>query len=147
MISIKEIYNLLPHRYPFLLVDRVLDIKLGENIVAVKNVTMNEPHFTGHFPDSPIMPGVLIIEALAQAAGILVAKTMELSKEGKSVYLTTIENAKFRKLVQPGDVLELHVSIKQQRSFMWKFSGKAIVAGEIVTESDFSAIIQNKEVS
>jgi 3-hydroxyacyl-[acyl-carrier-protein] dehydratase len=147
MISIKEIYNLLPHRYPFLLVDRVLNIKLGENIVAVKNVTMNEPHFTGHFPDSPIMPGVLIIEALAQAAGILVAKTMELSKEGKSVYLTTIENAKFRKLVQPGDVLELHVSIKQQRSFMWKFSGKAIVAGEIVTESDFSAIIQNKEVS
>ncbi len=147
MIGAKEICNLLPHRYPFLLVDKVIDIKLGEFIIAVKNVTINEPHFTGHFPENPIMPGVLIVEALAQAAGILVAKTMETSKEGKSVYLTTIENAKFRKLVQPGDVLELHVSIKQHRSFMWKFSGKAVVDGEVVTESNFSAIIQNKEVS
>ena len=142
MNDINEILQLLPHRYPFLLVDKVLDIKVGEKIIAVKNVTMNEPHFTGHFPSQPVMPGVLIVEALAQAAGILVAKTLGVSKDNRSVYLTSIEDAKFRKLVQPGDVLELDVEIKQNRKFMWKFTGKAFVEGKIVAESNFSAMIQ-----
>jgi len=147
MIDIAEIFTLLPHRYPFLLIDKVIEIKPGEQIIAIKNVTINEPHFNGHFPNHPVMPGVLIIEALAQAAGILVAKTLGISKEGRSVYLTTIENAKFRKIVTPGDVLELNVSIQQNRRFMWKFSGKALVSGQVVAEGLFSAVIQDKEVT
>jgi 3-hydroxyacyl-[acyl-carrier-protein] dehydratase len=147
MIDIAEIFTLLPHRYPFLLIDKVIEIKPGEQIIAIKNVTINEPHFNGHFPNHPVMPGVLIIEALAQAAGILVAKTLGISKEGRSVYLTTIDNAKFRKIVTPGDVLELNVSIQQNRRFMWKFSGKALVSGQVVAEGLFSAVIQDKEVT
>jgi 3-hydroxyacyl-[acyl-carrier-protein] dehydratase len=147
MIDIAEIFTLLPHRYPFLLIDKVIEIKPGEQIIAIKNVTINEPHFNGHFPNHPVMPGVLIIEALAQAAGILVAKTLGISKEGRSVYLTTIDNAKFRKIVIPGDVLELNVSIQQNRRFMWKFSGKALVSGQVVAEGLFSAVIQDKEVT
>ena len=144
MNDINEILKILPHRYPFLLVDKILNVEAGKKIVAVKNVSVNEPQFTGHFPNQPIMPGVLIVEALAQAAGILVAKSLDISKEGRSVYLTSIENAKFRKIVQPGDVLELKVEVKQNRGFMWKFYGQAMVNGQLVAESSFSAVIQDK---
>jgi 3-hydroxyacyl-[acyl-carrier-protein] dehydratase len=143
MKNINEILKILPHRYPFLMVDKILEIEPGKTILAAKNVSINEPHFTGHFPNQPIMPGVLIVEALAQAAGILVAKTLGISKEGRSVYLTGIENAKFRKMVQPGDILHLKVEIKQHRGPLWKFQGQALVEGELVAESSFSAVIQN----
>jgi 3-hydroxyacyl-[acyl-carrier-protein] dehydratase len=142
--DIKEILKILPHRYPFLLVDKILDVELGKKIIAVKNVSINEPQFNGHFPDQPIMPGVLIIEALAQAAGLLVAKSLDITKDGKSIYLTGIESAKFRHPVQPGDILELRVEVIQNRGPMWKFSGKALVEDRIVSESSFLALIQDK---
>ena len=147
-MKIDEILKLLPHRYPFLLVDKVKSLDLDKkNIVAIKNVTFNEPHFTGHFPSLPVMPGVLIVEALAQAGGILAAKIFLDSKEDKSVLLTTIENAKFKKMVQPGDVLELDVSIVSSRNIssgmMCKFIGKAFVETEVASEASFSAMVKN----
>ena len=149
-INIAEILDLLPHRYPFLLVDKVssLDVE-KQNILAIKNVTCNEPHFAGHFPSLPVMPGVLIVEALAQAGGILAAKVLVDSQDGKSVLLTTIDNAKFKKMVQPGDVLELDVSIESSRkigsSMMYKFSGKAFVEKQLVAAASFSAVFGNKQ--
>ena len=147
-ISIADILNLLPHRYPFLLVDKVKSLDVDKkNIVAIKNVTFNEPHFTGHFPSFPVMPGVLIVEALAQSGGILAAKILIDSNKDKSVLLTTIENTKFKKVVEPGDVLELDVSIESTRnvgaSIMCKFSGRALVDNKLAAEASFSALIKN----
>ncbi len=143
MMNIIEIMKHLPHRYPFLLVDRILEVSPGENIVAIKNVTFNEPFFQGHFPGQPIMPGVLIIEALAQTAGMLAFSS---GVTGKSVYFMSIEKAKFRRPVVPGDQLRLEVKVLQQRGTVWKFSGAAVVDGKVVSEADFTAMLADKEI-
>ena len=142
-IDILEIMTMLPHRYPFLLVDRVLEYELNKSILGIKNVTFNEPHFTGHFPNKPIMPGVLIIEAMAQLSAILVAKSMSSHKE-KDVFFMSIEGAKFRKSVQPGDTMYIYAELKQNRSSVWKFFANAAVDKEIVAESTFTAMVKDR---
>ncbi|NWF76055.1 MAG: 3-hydroxyacyl-ACP dehydratase FabZ [Nitrospirae bacterium] len=144
MIDIKEIQKLLPHRYPFLLVDRILDMEPGVKITGIKNVTINEEFFQGHFPGYPIMPGVLIIEAMAQVAGILAFRSG--ATIGKSVYFMSIEKAKFRKPVVPGDQLKLEVSVIQHRGNVWKFSGHAIVDDKVTAEAEFTAMVSEKEI-
>ncbi|ABV72960.1 (3R)-hydroxymyristoyl-(acyl carrier protein) dehydratase [Rickettsia canadensis str. McKiel] len=143
MMDITEIMNLIPHRYPFLLVDRVLEIDLNKSILGIKNVTVNEPQFTGHFPARPVMPGVLMVEAMAQLAAILVAKSLG-STKNKEVFLMTIENSKFRRIVQPGDTMHIHTVIDQQRANVWKFSSTVKIEGEITAESKFTAMIKDK---
>ncbi|MDG1436448.1 MAG: 3-hydroxyacyl-ACP dehydratase FabZ [Rickettsiaceae bacterium] len=142
-IDIKEIMSIIPHRYPFLLVDRVTEIKLNESIVGIKNVTANEPQFTGHFPGRPVMPGVLIIEAMAQISAVLVAKSME-TTEDKEVFFMSIDESKFRKVVEPGDSLILYASIVQSRGAVWKFKARAEVEGAVAAESTFTAMVKNK---
>ncbi|OHE55368.1 MAG: 3-hydroxyacyl-[acyl-carrier-protein] dehydratase FabZ [Thermodesulfovibrio sp. RBG_19FT_COMBO_42_12] len=144
MMDIKEIQKLLPHRYPFLLVDRIIDIEPGIKAVGIKNVTINEEFFQGHFPGHPIMPGVLIIEALAQVAGVLAFRSG--ISEGKSVYFMSIDKAKFRKPVVPGDQLRLEISILQQRGNVWKFSGNAVVEEKVVAEAEFTAMVTDREI-
>lgn len=143
-MNINEIMQYLPHRYPFLLVDRIIDIQPGESIVGIKNVTINEPFFQGHFPGQPIMPGVLIIEAMAQVAGIAAFSS---GMEGKAVYFMSIEKAKFRRPVVPGDQLRLEIKVLQQRGNVWKFSGSATVEGKLASEADFTAMVTDKEIS
>lgn len=140
-IDIKRIMKMIPHRYPILLVDRILEIMPGESAVALKNVTMNEPHFMGHFPDHPVMPGVLIIEAMAQTAAVVVVEDMGKEAEGKTVLFMTIDNAKFRRQVVPGDSLHLHVTKVQSRGAVWKFKGVAKVDGQVCAEANFGAMI------
>lgn len=140
-IDIIGILKMLPHRYPLLLVDRVKEIVLGESAVGIKNVTMNEPQFQGHFPGRPIMPGVMIVESMAQTAGILVVKSMHAEGTGKQVLFMTIDNARFRAPVTPGDVMHIKVVKKQQRGPVWKFSGIVEVEGKKVAEADFAAMI------
>lgn len=142
ILDINEIMSLIPHRYPFLLIDRVLEINTN-SIVGIKNITMNEPQFTGHFPGMPIMPGVLIIEAMAQLSAVLVARSMNTTKD-KQVYFMSIESAKFRKAVVPGDSMLIYSQIDQSRSQVWKFSARAEVDGEIVSESKFTAMVKLK---
>ena len=131
----------LPHRFPMLLVDRVEELVEGEKIVAVKAVTFNEPFFQGHFPGRPIMPGVLIVEALAQAAGVLAVETLGLAGSGKLVYFMAIEEAKFRKPVEPGCLLRLEVAFVQRRATVCKFEGRALVDGEVAAQVKFTAMI------
>ncbi|NDB83597.1 MAG: 3-hydroxyacyl-[acyl-carrier-protein] dehydratase FabZ [Alphaproteobacteria bacterium] len=146
MMNIQEIMKLIPHRYPFLLVDKVISISNNSLITGIKNVTINEPYFVGHFPDNPVMPGVLIIEAMAQVSGLLVAHILQLSTEqNRQVILMSINNAKFRKIVKPGDVLELNSSITQNRGNVWKFSANAKVEGSIVAECELMAMIRGEE--
>ncbi len=145
IINIEKIIKSLPHRYPILLVDKVVELEVGKKIVAIKNVTFNEPHFLGHFPDHPIMPGVLIIEALAQAGALMVTSAPDFKAEDKLVYFMSIDGAKFRKPVVPGDVLELHVEAVQNRGAVWKLSATAIVDGQKVSEAQLSAMIVDKE--
>ncbi len=136
-LDILQILEHLPHRYPFLLVDRVVDFEAGKFLHAYKNVTMNEPFFQGHFPHHPVMPGVLIMEALAQAAGILSFKTMgELPSDDSVFYFVGIDNARFKKPVLPGDQLHLHVEIDRHKRGIWKYKAQAKVDGEIVAEAD-----------
>jgi 3-hydroxyacyl-[acyl-carrier-protein] dehydratase len=144
IININEIINLIPHRYPFLLLDKVTKIELGKSIVGLKNVTYNEPQFTGHFPNIPIMPGVLIIEAMAQLSAVLIAKTLNINSENKMVYFMSIENAKFRKVVTPGDSIIMECSILQSRSNVWKFYGESKVENEVVAEANFTAMIRDR---
>ena len=139
--DITKILKALPHRYPMLLVDRVEELVKGESISAIKAVTFNEDFFQGHFPGRPIMPGVLQIEALAQAAGILGIETMDLADSGKLVYFMAIENAKFRAPVEPGCLLKLDVNFTQQRSKICKFEGKASVDGKVTCDVNFTAMI------
>ncbi len=141
ILNSAEIMSLIPHRYPFLLIDKVVELKANDSIIAVKNVTVNEPQFTGHFPSKPIMPGVLIIEAMAQASAILVARSLE-PKEGREVYFMSIDSAKFRKVVEPGDTVYIHAKIEQSRAHVWKFSAKAMVDGAVVSESNFTAMVK-----
>ncbi len=144
-INIEKILKSLPHRYPMLLVDKVIELEINKKIIAVKNVTFNEPHFMGHFPDHPIMPGVLIIEALAQAGALMVTCAPNFNAEDKLVYFMSIENAKFRKPVIPGDVLELHVEVIQNRGNVWKLSAIAKVDDVKVSEAQLSAMIVDKK--
>jgi len=143
MMNINEIMQHLPHRYPFLLVDRIIDLQPGKGITGIKNVTFNEPFFQGHFPGQPIMPGVLIIEAMAQVAGIAAFSS---DMEGKAVYFMSIEKAKFRRPVVPGDQLRLEIKVLQHRGNVWKFSGAATVDGKLASEADFTAMVTDKEI-
>ncbi|RJG49073.1 3-hydroxyacyl-ACP dehydratase FabZ [Motilimonas pumila] len=135
-LQIQEIMDLLPHRYPFLLVDRVLDYKSGETLHGIKNVSFNEPQFTGHFPNTPVFPGVMILEAMAQATGILAFATYGKPKDNELYFLASIDNARFRKPVVPGDQLELFVDYLKERRGMGKFACTAKVAGEVVCSAD-----------
>lgn len=137
--DIQTIMELLPHRYPFILVDRILDLVPGEKITALKNVTINEPFFQGHFPTYPIMPGVLIVEAMAQAAGILALESMPAEKHGQPVFFMGLDKAKFRKPVLPGDQLLLEVQILKFRSKIVKASAKALVEDSVAAEAELTA--------
>ena len=141
IINISEIKRLIPHRYPFLFIDFVTSVRLGESAVGVKNVSINEPFFQGHFPMEPFMPGVLIVEALAQTAAVLVAKTLNTIDNNLLVYFMSMNNTKFRKLVKPGDNMELKVMVLQSRRKIWKFHGEAYVRDEIMAEADFTAMM------
>ena len=140
-LDVKRVMAALPHRYPMLLVDRVEQIVPGQSISAIKAVTINEGFFQGHFPGRPIMPGVLIIEALAQAAGVLAVESLNLANSGKLVYFMAIENAKFRQPVEPGVLLKLEVEFVQKRTTVCKFAGRATIDGKIAAEAQFTAMI------
>lgn len=142
MIDINGIQNLLPHRYPFLMVDRITELEPNAKAVGIKNVTVNEPFFQGHFPGNPIMPGVLIVEAMAQIAGVLAFGS---GVQGNAVFFMSIEKAKFRKPVVPGDQLKMEIKVLQQRGNVWKFSGTAKVDEKVVSEADFTAMVLTKE--
>jgi len=144
MMDIKWIQNFLPHRYPFLLVDRVIEIDPGKKAVGIKNVTMNEEFFQGHFPGNPIMPGVLIIEAMAQLAGVLAFNSG--ANKGTSVYFLSIEKAKFRRPVVPGDQIKLEITVSQHRGNVWKFSGSAVVEEKVAAEAEFTAMVTDREI-
>jgi 3-hydroxyacyl-[acyl-carrier-protein] dehydratase len=136
-MNINEVKNFLPHRYPFLLIDRVLDIEVGKSLTAIKNISFNEPQFTGHFPSQPIMPGVLIIEALAQATGILAFKSeVGRPQEGQIYMLVGVDNARFKKIVEPGDQLKLVVEVLTVKRGIWKFKGVAYVDDKVVTSAE-----------
>lgn len=138
--DISLIQRILPHRYPFLLVDKVRDIVVNDHCVGIKCVTMNEPQFTGHFPGMPVFPGVLIIEAMAQTSGILVGVSMDLIDKNAAVFFMSVDGVKFRRKVGPGDVLELHVKALRSGGRVWKFEGRAMVDGQLVCEAQFSAM-------
>jgi 3-hydroxyacyl-[acyl-carrier-protein] dehydratase len=142
--NIAQIMRAIPHRYPFLLIDRVVDIVVGESAVGVKNVSINENFFQGHFPSEPVMPGVLLIESMAQTAAVLVVATLGPDAEGKLVYFMSIEGAKFRRPVVPGDQVMVHVTKVQRRMNVWKFSGQAKVDGQIVAEATYAAMIRDR---
>lgn len=144
-LDVVEIMKMIPHRYPILLVDRLVDYEEGERAVGLKNVTMNEPHFMGHFPGMPVMPGVLIVEAMAQTSAILVVKTLGDEARGKIVYFMTIDNARFRKPVVPGDSLYIHVTKIKQRGPVWKFDGVAKVGDTVCAEATFSAMLTDQD--
>lgn len=143
-IDINGIMGMIPHRYPFLLVDKVIDLVADERAVGVKCVTIAEPHFQGHFPVRPVMPGVLIIEAMAQTSAVLVAHTLAGEAADKLVYFMSIDGARFRKPVVPGDVLHIHVVKKQTRGPVWKFEGKAMVGDTVVADATFAAMLVDK---
>ena len=143
-IDLMKVMELIPHRYPFLMIDRVVDIVLDKSAVGIKNVTANEPQFQGHFPQQPVMPGVLIIEAMAQTAAVLVVSTLGDAAAGKLVYLMTIDNARFRKPVTPGDILQLNVVKLRSRGAVWKFTCEARVGDNIVAEAIISAMIMDR---
>ncbi|MBU0859272.1 MAG: 3-hydroxyacyl-ACP dehydratase FabZ [Alphaproteobacteria bacterium] len=142
-IDVLRIMEMIPHRYPFLLVDRIVEFVPGERAVGLKNVSMNEPHFQGHFPSMPVMPGVLIVEAMAQTAAIMVVNTLGKESEGKLVYFMSIDEARFRKPVVPGDSLYIHVSKIQNRRNVWKFKGEAKVGDTLCAEATFGAMIMD----
>ena len=145
MMDIQQIQQLLPHRYPFLLVDRVVEIVPGQKLVAYKNVTMNEEFFNGHFPGHPVMPGVLILEALAQATAILAYKTETMDPSRKVTYLMGVDGARFRKPVLPGDRLQLEIEVVRHKGAVWKTKGLATVDGARVAEGEFLATVVDKD--
>ncbi len=147
MIDIVEIQKILPHRYPFLLIDRVTEVKEEESLIGYKNVTIGDPVFQGHFPGHPIYPGVMILEGMAQAGGILAFKSMNITEEeiqNKVVYFMSIDNAKFRNPVRPGDKLEYRLSVKKRRGNIWMLRGEAFVDDALVSEADLKAMIVDK---
>jgi 3-hydroxyacyl-[acyl-carrier-protein] dehydratase len=143
VIDINRIMQMIPHRYPFLMVDRVEDVRRNESAVGIKNVTINEPFFQGHFPSRPVMPGVLIIEAMAQTSAVLVVETLGEKAEGKLVYFMSVENARFRKPVGPGDQLHIHVFKERSRGNVWKFRSEAKVNEILVAEASYAAMIMD----
>jgi len=145
LMDVTAIEKILPHRYPFLLVDRVLSLEPMKTLVAVKGVTVNEPFFAGHFPGHPVMPGVLILEALAQAAALLAKASMANDPGDKVTYLMAIDNARFRKPVVPGDRIELRVEVVKHKGAVWKEKGVAYVDGEVVAEAEFMAMLVDRE--
>jgi len=140
-VELDMIQRMIPHRFPFLFIDRVKDIRVGDSAVGVKNVTINEPHFQGHFPDKPVMPGVMIVEAMAQTAAVLISQTLNLVDKDPLVYFLTMDKFRFRNMVVPGDQLELHVKIIRGRGKIWKLWGEGKVDGKIASEGEFSAMI------
>ncbi|MGH1377381.1 MAG: 3-hydroxyacyl-ACP dehydratase FabZ [Alphaproteobacteria bacterium] len=144
-IDINGIMDMIPHRYPILLIDRILELESGESATSLKNVTINEPHFNGHFPGFPVMPGVLIIEAMAQTSALVVVDFLGKEAEGKVVYFMTIDSARFRKPVTPGDSMHVHVEKIQSRGPVWKFKGVATVDGKVCAEAKFSAMITDTQ--
>ncbi len=143
--DIQMIQRIIPHRYPFLLIDRVVDIDGAQTATGLKNVTFNEPHFQGHFPGTPIMPGVTIIEAMAQTAAVMVGVAQDLADQEFLIYFMAIDKAKFRRKVIPGDVLKLHVETQRGGSKIWKFKGRAEVDDELAAEAEFTAMIDMPE--
>ncbi len=139
--DIKQIMDLLPHRYPFLLIDKIIDIDREKSGTGIKNVTINEPFFQGHFPDNPVMPGVLIIEAMAQTAGVISMMSGDDADKSRLVYFMSIDKAKFRAPVLPGDTLHLHLSLLRKRGPVGKFEGRAMVSGKLVSEAEITAMI------
>lgn len=140
-IDIERIMAMIPHRYPFLMIDRVTDIIPGKSAIGIKSVSVNEPHFQGHFPRRKVMPGVLIIEAMAQTAAVLVVATLGVEAEGKLVYFISVDNARFRKPVVPGDSLHIHIATRQNRGRVWKFDCQAKVDGVLTSEATIGAMI------
>jgi 3-hydroxyacyl-[acyl-carrier-protein] dehydratase len=141
-VDINKILAVLPHRYPFLMIDRLIEIRGGQSGIGIKNVTINEPHFQGHFPNNPVFPGVLLIEGMAQTGGVLCIISLGSTKP-KTVYFMTVDKAKFRKPVVPGDTVEYHMSLMTQRRNMWWYRGEAKVNGKIVAEAEVSAMISD----
>ena len=142
-LDVERIMKMIPHRYPFLMIDRVVDAVPDVSAVGIKNVTINEPYFQGHFPQRPVMPGVLIIEAMAQTAAVLVVYTLGPDAEGKLVYFMTVDSARFRRPVTPGDTLHIHVRKERNRGPVWKFSAEAKVDGTLVAEATYAAMIMD----
>lgn len=145
VMDVREIEKYIPHRYPMLLVDKILELEEGKRVVAIKNVSANEWFFPGHFPGNPVMPGVLLVEAMAQASGVLAVKSMKKDKK-VTTYFMSIDKAKFRKPVFPGDQLRLEVDVTRTRGTVWKFSGKAYVGEQIVAETNITAMVTEKEL-
>lgn len=145
-VDIIALMKLLPHRYPFLLIDRIVDINGDESATGIKNVTVNEPHFTGHFPEMPVMPGVLIVEAMAQTAGAICIRKVGIGGN-PLVYFMTIDNAKFRRPVVPGDRLEIHVKKLKQRGNIWRFACEATVDGARAAEAEISAMLTHRDAA
>ncbi|MDJ0948449.1 MAG: 3-hydroxyacyl-ACP dehydratase FabZ [Alphaproteobacteria bacterium] len=145
VLDIHRIMELIPHRYPFLLIDRIVDIVPDVSCTGIKNVTINEPHFQGHFPSQPVFPGVLLIEAMAQTAGALVVHSIGSSAVGKLVYFLSVDSCRFRKPVVPGDQLRIHVDKRQRRGNVWKFDGEAKVDGVLVAEAVVTAMLTDDE--
>ena len=142
-IDVQRIMEMIPHRHPFLMIDKVIDVVANEQATGIKNVSINEPYFQGHFPARPVMPGVLIIEAMAQTAAVLVVHTLGPASEGKLVYFMSVDNARFRRPVVPGDVLHVRVTKQRHRGNVWKFEGRAEVRGQLMAEAVFAAMILN----
>jgi 3-hydroxyacyl-[acyl-carrier-protein] dehydratase len=140
-IDITEIVERIPHRYPFLLVDRCEDYKPSQSIVGIKCVTVNEPYFQGHFPDYPVMPGVLIVEALAQTGAVLMSKSLDVDVGGKAIFFISLDNCRFRSPVRPGDVIRLHVEVLRARGDLFKFRGVAKVGEKTAAEAEFAAMV------
>jgi len=145
-LGIDQIRRMIPHRYPMLMVDRIVDLVPDQRATGIKNVSINEPFFAGHFPGAPLMPGVLIIEAMAQTAAVLVVATLGAEREGSLVYFMSIDSARFRKPVVPGDILRVHVEKGRQRGNVWKFNGKAKVDGDVVAEATYAAMIRDEKM-
>ena len=140
-VDIMRIMEMIPHRYPMLLVDRVVDIVAGERAVGIKNITINEPQFQGHFPQRPVMPGVMIVEAMAQTAGILVVHSLGAEAEGKLVYFMSIDKCRFRRPVGPGDVMRINVAKERARGNVWRFKGMVYVDDKLCSEAQFAAML------
>ncbi|OXE36681.1 MAG: 3-hydroxyacyl-[acyl-carrier-protein] dehydratase FabZ [Phenylobacterium zucineum] len=140
-IDIAEILVRIPHRFPFLLVDRAEDYVAGHSLVGLKAVTFNEPFFQGHFPDYPVMPGVLIVEALAQTGAVLMSKTLDVDPRGKTILFASVDNCRFRHPVRPGDLLRLEVRVEKARGGLFKFHGRAVVGDKMAAECDFAAML------
>ena len=140
-IDVQRVMQMIPHRHPFLMIDKVVDVVPNARATGIKNVSINEHYFQGHFPTRPVMPGVLIIEAMAQTAAVLVVHTLGPQAEGKLVYFMSVDNARFRRPVFPGDVLHVRVSKQRNRGNVWKFEGRAEVRGQLMAEAVFAAMI------